>query len=97
MTTKEIMQNAIDTYGADSQVDMAIEEMSELIKSLLKNRRALKAPEAWDYEKTRTNIIEEIADVEIMLAQCKMMFQCEDEVQDWKDKKLKRLQKRLEG
>ena len=36
---KEIEGRAIRTYGEQPQVDMAIEEMSELTKELLKLRR----------------------------------------------------------
>ncbi len=36
-----ILEKAIKHYGVDSQVDVAIEEMSELIKALIKERRAI--------------------------------------------------------
>ena len=36
---KEIEGRAIRTYGEQPQVDVAIEEMSELTKALLKHRR----------------------------------------------------------
>lgn len=39
----KILERAINTYGAYAQVDMAIEEMSELTKALLKHRRALES------------------------------------------------------
>ncbi len=35
------LEKAIKHYGVDSQVDVAIEEMSELIKALIKERRAI--------------------------------------------------------
>ena len=42
----EVLQECVDTYGAEAQVDMAIEEMSELTKALLKYRRkARRRPE----------------------------------------------------
>lgn len=102
MTSKEIMQCAIAHYGAKSQIDMAIEEMSELTKALLKHRRAeavtpLKVEHLTAVSNARSNMIEEIADVEIMIEQLKIMFHCEEKVQEWKDKKIARLQKRLEG
>ena len=101
MTPKEIMQKAINTYGLEKQMIKTVEELAELSQALCKSFIRLT-----DYDplasfqkdlESINNIFEEMADVEIMLAQCKMMFECEDEVQDWKDKKLKRLQKRLEG
>jgi hypothetical protein len=62
-----ILEKAIDTYGNESQVDMAIEEMSELTKALLKYRRALKGNTDISVSKAHSDILEEIADVEIML------------------------------
>ena len=91
----EVLQNAVDTYGKEAQVDMAIEEMSELTKALLKHRRAEKAPETWDYEKTRQNILEEVADVIIMLTQLLMIYGGREIVQDDINQKVRRLKERL--
>lgn len=93
----EVLQNAVDTYGKEAQVDVAIEEMSELIKALLKNRRAEHSPGAWDYEKTQQNIFEEIADVVIMLTQLLVIFDGRDAVQKAIDAKVERLSTRLTG
>ena len=38
---KKVLEKCIERYGKQPQVDMAIEEMSELTKALLKERRAL--------------------------------------------------------
>lgn len=56
------LNNAIKTFGERSQEDVAIEEMSELTKAIIKNRR-------YKTDETRENIREEIADVLIMLVQ----------------------------
>lgn len=92
---KPIYQDAINRYGEDPQIDMAIEEMSELTKALLKHRRAVKNPAGYDFEKTKQNIIEEIADVQIMIEQLILMFNCDDEVNQIITKKTERLDKRL--
>lgn len=101
MTSKEIMQKAINTYGVENQMIKTIEELSELSQALCKSIVRL------NYTKEKTsleddlksvdNIFEEIADVEIMLEQCKIMFQCDKEVNEWKQEKIKRLERRLEG
>lgn len=57
-----VIIKAVEAYGDNSQVDMAVEEMSELIKALMKSRR-----NDVDIQRNLHNIIEEIADVEIML------------------------------
>lgn len=69
-----ILGKAIDTYGTESQIDMAIEEMSELTKALLKYRRALKGNTDISVSKAHSDILEEIADVEIMLDQMKIIY-----------------------
>lgn len=91
---ERIMQQAIETYGVQAQCDVAIEEMAELTKAIVKIRRV-----ADDYEKTQAaldNLLEEIADVDIMVEQMKIMWG-QKQVEEYRRKKLKRLAKRLEG
>ena len=94
MTSKEIMQLAIDSYGRVNQVIKTVEELSELSQALCK---ILTSKFTDDNSEIFENIFEEMADVEIMLEQCKIMFQCDKEVNKWKHKKIERLEKRLEG
>lgn len=94
MTSKETMHKAINTYGVENQIIKTVEELSELSQALCKFLSKSKT------ESDRFivgNICEEIADVEIMLEQCKIMFQCDKEVSAWKNKKIERLERRLEG
>lgn len=93
----EVLQAAVETYGKEAQVDMAIEEMSELTKALLKHRRAERSPEAWDYEKTRQNILEEIADVIIMLLQLVIIYGGREDIRKDIAYKVERLDKRLKS
>ncbi|UZT82132.1 hypothetical protein [Caproicibacterium sp. BJN0003] len=83
---KEIEANAILTYGKQMQEDMAIEEMSELIKVLIKNRRL-------SDKKALGNVLEEMADVQIMLEQLRLIFGSTKKIEWYK---LNRLKKRLE-
>lgn len=88
---KEILKKAINTYGCNGQVDVCIEEMSELTKALIKDRRHNGSNvEDW------LNIIEEIADVKIMLEQMEMIFNCKDRVSEQIEYKINRLKERLE-
>ena len=84
---KNIMQNAVRKYGVDAQDDIAIEEMSELTKAIIKNRR-------YKTFATLESIYEELADVYIMLEQI-MMSLDKDRVQNYINSKLKRLNERL--
>lgn len=83
----KIYNNAIDFFGELSQKIMVIEEISELIKELCKDLR--------DRGNTE-NIAEEIADVEITLAQIKMIYDIDKNVEQFKDYKLKRFASRME-
>jgi NTP pyrophosphatase (non-canonical NTP hydrolase) len=84
---KNIMQNAVRKYGVDAQDDIAIEEMSELTKAIIKNRR-------YKTFATLESIYEELADVYIMLEQI-MMSLDKDRVQSYINSKLERLNERL--
>ena len=57
-------------------IDLAIEEMSELIQALSKHKRLLQEDKTLRVDKTeiRENIKEEIADVNIILAKLKEMY-----------------------
>ena len=74
-------------YGKDSQVLIAIEEMSELTKELCKYFRR--------YDR-KNEIIEEIADAEIMIEQLKCLFDIHTEVSNEIDYKLERQIRRME-
>lgn len=89
MTDKEvkILMQAVETYGKANQVDKAIEEMSELTKALLKERQ--KAGSVND-------IIEEMADVSIMLAQLMLIFEASTVWEDYVSFKIKRLEHKLQ-
>ena len=89
---ERIMQQAIETYGVQAQCDVAIEEMAELTKAIVKIRRV-----ADDYGKTQAaldNLMEEIADVDIMIEQMKIMWGPK-RVEEYRRKKLERLDRRL--
>lgn len=93
MTAKETMQLAIDSYGRVNQVIKTVEELSELSQTLCK---ILTSKFTDDRSEIFENIFEEMADVEIMLEQCKMIFyKSEDKINDYKKKKIERLERRL--
>lgn len=83
VSKKRKLQFIIDTYGTKVQEDIAIEECSELIKAICKNRRN-------PSDETRKGIIDEIADVEIMLEQLKIIHSCSKEVEERINYKIER-------
>lgn len=86
MTTFE---KAIETYGADLQKQVAIEEMAELTKEICKDFRG---------KGNREHILEEIVDVSIMLEQLQIMYGISSsEMLEAVESKVKRLEERLKG
>ena len=86
MLDEEIYKQAIAVYGATEQENIAIEECAELIQAIIHKHRG-----------RRHNIAEEIADVEIMIEQLKIINDCPAMVDVIKRSKIKRLQRRLRG
>lgn len=82
----QIYKDAIDFFGNTSQKIMVIEEMSELTKELCKELRNRGNTE---------NIADELADVEITLAQIKMIYNIDKIVEEHKDYKLRRFSSRM--
>lgn len=83
-----IAVDAIQHYGRDSQMDKAIEEMSELTKAICDFKRE-------ETVQNTVNVIEETADVWIMVAQMMIIFGA-GEVDNMIEVKLTRLKERIE-
>ena len=95
----EVLQECIDTYGADKQIDQTIGELSELVKALLKHRQLegenVNSTSAADLAKVRTDILERTADVIIMLTEIIMIFGDRDFVERIIVSKVYRQKRRL--
>ena len=82
-----VLEKAIETYGKDMQLTVAVEEFSELIKEICKNKRG---------SDNRENIIEELADCYIMMEQIEIIFELKGcDISAVIDEKLARLERRL--
>ena len=88
---ERILWDAVRTWGRDAQMLMMVEEMSELTKEICKFYRTTDDKSA---SAVAGNIREEMADVQIMLDQMKIMF---GRVEPMVRAKLDRLEKRLEA
>ena len=82
----KVLRGAIDKFGIESQTKMLLEEMSELQKEVCK---------MWRGQCDIEHIAEEVADVEIMLDQLKMMHGIEHEVMEQRGFKIHRLKEML--
>ena len=84
MKETEIYKAAIQTFGAEAQERVAIEECAELITAINHKHRG-----------REHNIPEEIADVEIMLEQLKIINNCHATTAQIKAQKIHRLYDRI--
>lgn len=89
---RAVYGEAIKHYGDDVQLWVALEEMSELIKALAKLYRA---PEWAPMEPLVQALIDEMADVTIMIEQLRIIFDANEAVQERMDFKLERLAARI--
>ena len=80
MSEKEIFNAAIRVFGEEKQERKAIEELGELIVAI--------SHKHFDREH---NIAEEIADVENVIEQLKIINNCADEVEEIRKAKVERL------
>lgn len=81
-------ERAVAVWGKEAQMLQVIEEMSELTKEILKNVNRKKDNLA--------ELIEETADVEIMLEQLKCCYGIKRQVEEYKASKVKKIDARLD-
>ena len=86
MKKKDVYNKAKATWGIDAQVTKAVEELADLQKELCKFILD---------DGNMGNITEEIADVEIMIEQLKLIFENKKAVKVVKRAKIQRLSDRL--
>ena len=81
----KIINDAVEIYGDKAQIEMAVEEMGELLSAISK------------FDRGRINsdeVCSEIADVMIMMKQLAIIYSV-DKVKSEYERKIKRLQERL--
>lgn len=84
----DVLEGAIDTFGTEAQLDMAQEEAAELIVAISHYERDIV---------TADEVVEEAADLQIMIDQLGRMLDADDEIQDVVNRKVDRLEKRIES
>ena len=84
----DIYRRAVSYFGATKQKLKAIEEMAELIVELVKDLLGDGNP---------AKVIEELADVENMTVQLRIIYDEDGMIDYWKQAKMNRLAHRMEG
>lgn len=90
----EDIKKIADHYGLDAQLNIAVEELAELIQAIAKFRRINKRDQLNVIAK-RGTISEEIADVKVMLAQVEYLLEIEGVVEKVQEYKIERQLKRM--
>jgi len=85
MPEKTIYERALEKWGIETQIKMCIEELSELIQTLVKYGRKINGS-------SKDDLAEEIADVELMIEQMKFAFDIHKDTEEWKNEKIQRLE-----
>lgn len=83
-----VYNDALATFGTETQLTVALEEMSELQKEICKALRGFTHP---------AELAEELADVTIMLEQLRLIFSIGPAVDQMVGRKLARLRQRIDA
>lgn len=95
---KDLNRKVADFYGYEAQSNQLVEECAELIQAVNKYRRARGLGQATPvvFMEAKDNLIEEIADVEVMLDQIKYLLKVHEvDVVAVKDRKMSRTLERM--
>lgn len=96
-----IFLEALGKFGEALQINVAIKEMAELIQILMMYKRLEEIGNPEEKFRIKNKILEELADVSIMLEQLKLIFDVYSgenvpDFEEWKERKLCRLLNRVE-
>lgn len=94
--TEKIYRDAIAKYGAASQLEMMVEECSEVIQAIQKIKRSNYTQDVTKIEQANLHLYEELADLTIVLEQVSLIFDIEL-INKFKAEKLERLKNRISG
>lgn len=95
----EILWNNIENQGFNAVNNKTVEELAELIQAIQKYRQCMsECPDVEIFHKHYVNMIEEMADVYIVLENTKLVFNVMDEtIQKFIKDKQERQAKRIAG
>ena len=91
---KDIYKKAIEKWGENAQLDQMIEEMAELTVAINKLKRLKSGEKKLSDDAVYNNLLEEIADVKIMLEEMEFMFG-KEKIDEMYEKKMQKFLKQL--
>ena len=90
----EAIRKIADHYGLNAQLNVATEELAELIQAIARFRR-VNENDMLELARGKNLVAEEIADVEVMLAQIKYLMKIDERVEAVAKYKIERQLKRM--
>lgn len=91
MNSLDILTQNAKTHSRNEQLTVAAEECAELIQAIAKVKRY------GENDETLYHLSEEMADVEIMLEQLKIIYGNVQDVARWKKYKIERIERSLKN
>lgn len=90
----EAIRKIADHYGLNAQLNVATEELAELIQAIARFRR-VDERDMLELARRKNLVAEEIADVEVMLAQIKYLMKIDERVEAVAKYEIERQLKRM--
>lgn len=90
----EAIRKIADHYGLNAQLNVATEELAELIQAIARFRR-VNENDMLELARRKNLVAEEIADVEVMLAQIKYLMKIDERVEAVAKYEIERQLKRM--
>lgn len=90
----EAIRKIADHYGLNAQLNVATEELAELIQAIARSRR-VNENDMLELARRKNLVAEEIADVEVMLAQIKYLMKIDERVEAVAKYEIERQLKRM--
>ena len=90
----EAIRKIADHYGLNAQLNVATEELAELIQAIARFRRVNEI-DMLELARRKNLVAEEIADVEVMLAQIKYLMKIDERVEAGAKYEIERQLKRM--
>lgn len=94
--SQEIYKEALEKWGSAAQIEMLVEECSEVIQSIQKLKRSYYSNDDERITQSESNVCEELADLNIMLEQMMLIFDS-SKISKFKNEKIERLKSRIKN
>lgn len=86
MENKNLMQDLIERWGEEAQMDMIVEKSMLLAVAIQKLKRIEHKEDYLSYQEAYNNVCEKVADMRLMIEQAEFLFNVNDINQHYENK-----------